>query len=272
MKCMALKNVTQKVYEKHSDNISSIIIIVPNKDLKFLKKEILGLQKTIFSPIIYDIESFMSIISGIEKISDSELLFEFYNIYLNNIKEEDQQTFEEFVSWAKTLLNDFSEIDRELCDTDSLFDYLKAFKDLTHWSKYEDETDLIKSYKEFWGKIRLYHNDLKSRLFKIGNGYQGLIYREACEQIQNYTENQKRIKHIFIGFNALSKAESEVIQEIINSNGEIYWDIDKVLLNSDYNNASLFIQSYLKEWPYYKKNNAEIICNEYEKEKNIQTI
>lgn len=269
-----LKNVTQKVYEKHSDNISSIIIIVPNKRSQiFLKKEISRVaKKTIFSPIIYDIESFMSIISGIEKISDSELLFEFYNIYLNNIKEEDQQTFEEFVSWAKTLLNDFSEIDRELCDTDSLFDYLKAFKDLTHWSKYEDETDLIKSYKEFWGKIRLYHNDLKSRLFKIGNGYQGLIYREACEQIQNYTENQKRIKHIFIGFNALSKAESEVIQEIINSNGEIYWDIDKVLLNSDYNNASLFIQSYLKEWPYYKKNNAEIIFNEYEKEKNIQTI
>ena len=144
-------SMKQKVYEKHSDNISSIIIIVPNKRSQiFLKKEISRVaKKTIFSPIIYDIESFMSIISGIEKISDSELLFEFYNIYLNNTKEEDQQTFEEFVSWAKTLLNDFSEIDRELCDTDSLFDYLKAFKDLTHWSKYEDETDLIKSYKEF---------------------------------------------------------------------------------------------------------------------------
>ena len=101
-------------------------------------------------------------------------------------------------------------------------------------------------------------------------GYQGLIYREACEQILSYTENRKNIKHIFIGFNALSKSESEVIQEIVNSNGEIYWDIDKALINSDYNNASLFIESYLKEWPYYKKNNIQVTSNEYKKEKNIQ--
>ena len=41
-----LKNVTQKVYEKHSDNISSIIIIVPNKRSQiFLKKEISRVAK-----------------------------------------------------------------------------------------------------------------------------------------------------------------------------------------------------------------------------------
>ena len=154
------------------------IIVVPNKRSQiFLKKEISEVtKKTIFSPIIYDIEGFMSIISGIEKISDSELLFEFYSVYSNNTKKEDQQTFEEYISWAKTLLKDFSEIDRELCDTDSLFDYLKAFKDLTHWSNFEEETELIKNYKEFWGKIKVYHNELTSKLFNQRKGYQGLIY------------------------------------------------------------------------------------------------
>ena len=269
-----VKEVINKIIVSDGTDISKVIIILPNKRSRiFLKQEISRIvKKTIFSPIIYDIESFMSIVSGLDKISDSELLFEFYNIYLNQTKKEEQQTFEEFISWAKTLLKDFSEVDRELCDTDSLFDYLKAFKDLTHWSNYEEETDLIKNYKEFWGKIKTYHNELKTRLFNIGKGYQGLIYREACEQILSYTENKKNVKHIFIGFNALSKSESEVIQEIVNSHGEIYWDIDKSLLNSDYNNASLFIESYLKDWPYYKKNNIEIVANEYKKEKNIQAI
>ena len=269
-----IKEVINKIIISDGTDISKVIIILPNKRSQiFLKQEISRIvKKTIFSPIIYDIESFMSIVSGLDKISDTELLFEFYNIYLNQTKKEETQTFEEFISWAKTLLKDFSEVDRELCDTDSLFDYLKAFKDLTHWSNYEEETDLIKSYKEFWGKIKLYHNELKNRLFNIRKGYQGLIYREACEHILSYTENKKNIKHIFIGFNALSKSESEVIQEVVNSNGELYWDIDKSLLNSDYNNASLFIESYLKQWPYYKINNIEIVSNEYKKEKNIQAI
>ena len=269
-----IKEVINKIIISNGTDISKVIIILPNKRSRiFLKQEISKIaKKTIFSPLIYDIEEFMSLVSGINKISDTELLFEFYNIYLNQTKKDDQQTFEEFISWAKTLLRDFSEIDRELCDTVSLFDYLNAFKDLTHWSNYEEETDLIKNYKEFWGKIKLYHNDLKVKLLNVGMGYQGLIYREACEQILAYTENRKSIKHIFIGFNALSKSESEVIQEIVNSNGEIYWDIDKALISSDYNNASLFIESYLKEWPYYKKNNIEITSNEYKKEKNIQAI
>ena len=269
-----IKEVINKIIISNGTDISNVIIILPNKRSRiFLKQEISKIaKKTIFSPLIYDIEEFMSLVSGINKISDTDLLFEFYNIYLNRTKKDDQQLFEEFISWAKILLRDFSEIDRELCYTDSLFDYLNAFKDLTHWSNYEEETDLIKNYKEFWGKIKLYHNDLKAKLLNVGMGYQGLIYREACEQILSYTENRKNIKHIFIGFNALSKSESEVIQEIVNNNGEIYWDIDKALINSDYNNASLFIESYLKEWPYYQKNNIEITSNEYKKEKNIQAI
>ena len=268
-----IKNVIEKIFSDKTRNISNSIIILPNKRSKvFLKKEISYVtKKTIFAPKIYDIEEFMSVISGIEKISDTELLFEFYNVYSSHTK-DDKETFEEFISWAKTLLKDYNEIDRELCNTESLFDYLKAFKDLTHWSSYEKETTLIKNYKEFWGKIKVYHNDLNDRLTKRRRGYQGLIYREAVERIQSYIESTSDINHIFIGFNALSKSESEIIQEIISKKGEIYWDIDKQYLNSEYNNACLFIQSYLKNWSYYKNNDLEIFSDDYKRKKNIQSI
>ena len=269
-----IKNVIEKIFADNTRNISNSIIILPNKRSRlFLKKEISNIsKKTIFAPKIYDIEEFMSVISGIEKISDTELLFEFYNVYSTQTKASDKETFEEFISWAKTLLKDYNEIDRELCNTESLFDYLKAFKDLTHWSNYEKETTLIKNYKEFWRKIKVYYKDLNDRLTKRRRGYQGLIYREAVERIQSYIESTSDINHIFIGFNALSKSESEIIQEIISKNGEIYWDIDKEYLNSEYNNACLFIQSYLKNWSYYKKNDLEIFFDDYKKKKNVQVI
>ena len=269
-----IKNVIEKIIADKTKDISDSIIILPNKRSRvFLKKQISNIsQKTIFAPKIYDIEEFMSLISGIEKISDTELLFEFYNVYTNHTKDSDQETFEEFISWAKTLIKDYNEIDRELCNAESLFDYLKAFKELTHWSNYEKETTIIKNYKEFWRKIKVYYKDLNNRLTKRRRGYQGLIYREAVERIQGYIESTSNINHIFIGFNALSKSESEIIQEIINKNGEIYWDIDTEYLNSEYNNAYLFIQSYLKNWSYYKNNDTEIFYDDYKKKKNIQAI
>ena len=99
----------------------------------------------------------------------------------------------------------------------------------------------IKNYKEFWGKIKVYHKDLNDRLTRRRRGYQGLIYREAVERIQGYIESTADINHIFIGFNALSKSESEIIQEIISKNGKIYWDIDKEYLNSEYNLSLIHI-------------------------------
>ena len=60
----------------------------------------------------------MQHISGFEKMEESELYFDFTNaISKNNSKDDEIQSFEEFISWAKLMLVDFNEIDRELCET-----------------------------------------------------------------------------------------------------------------------------------------------------------
>ena len=53
-----------------------------------------------------------------------ELLFEFYSVYLQSTPEDKQQDFERFSNWAKTLLQDFNEIDRYLVDPNDIFSYL----------------------------------------------------------------------------------------------------------------------------------------------------
>ena len=82
------------------------------------------------------------------------------------------------------------------------------------------------------------------------------------------------MNHIFLGFNALSKAESNVIQYIIEQDlsNLIFWDIDKTLISSDFNNSSFFIKSYFKNWNYYKSNKKELVSDEYQKEKEISVL
>ena len=107
-----VKEVINKIIVSDGTDISKVIIILPNKRSRiFLKQEISRIvKKTIFSPIIYDIESFMSMVSGLDKISDSELLFEFYNIYLNQTKKEEQQKIAFCLSAVDELI--FSQVEK----------------------------------------------------------------------------------------------------------------------------------------------------------------
>ena len=78
------------------------------------------------------IEDLIHTISGIEVLSNIELLFEFYEVYKNNTSKEVQQDFEQFGNWAKMLLQDFNEIDRYLLKPEHVFDYLKNIDDITY--------------------------------------------------------------------------------------------------------------------------------------------
>ena len=271
-----LKNVVRRLSSAKIP-FSEYTFILPNKrSALFLKKEISYFQNTnIFSPIIYEIDDFMQHISGFESIDDTELYFNFYECYLEyNSKENEIQSFDEFISWGKLMLIDFNEIDRELCETQKLFDYVNAFKDLNHWSFQEKETELLKKYILFWKNLKPYYNSLTKKLIAKKRAYQGKIYREATKSIEGFVKKNNIVNHIFLGFNALSKSESYVIQKIIEHNDSniIFWDIDKRLINSDYNNSSFFIRSYLKNWNYYKTKKYELVSDEYEKEKDITVL
>ena len=271
-----LKDVVKRL-SRSKIPFSKYTFILPNKrSALFLKKEISRFHNTdIISPEIFEIDEFMQHISGFEKIEESELYFDFYKCYLeNNSKEDEIQSFDEFISWAKLMLIDFNEIDRELCETQKLFDYVNAFKELNHWSYKEKETELLKKYILFWKNLKPYYNLLTKKLIAKKRAYQGKIYREATKSINEFIKKKNIVNHIFLGFNALSKAESNIIQYIIEQNQSnlIFWDIDKTLINSDFNNSSFFIKSYFKNWNYYKSNKKELVSDEYQKEKDISVL
>jgi len=147
-----LQKIATVILNEYSDTLFDTVIILPNRRAKVFLLDALKQQsqKTILAPEIISIEDFVQNISGIRSVDSVELLFEFYTVYLK-ITEKDVEAFETFANWAKTLLQDFNEIDRYLLEPDKVLKYLENIKEIEHWAVDIDKrTDLIENYLLFW--------------------------------------------------------------------------------------------------------------------------
>lgn len=256
-------------------DFSQSIFILPNKRSGFHLKKTLSevISKTIFSPEIVSIENFIEELSELKLLSNTELIFEFYSIYLNITPNDKQEKFEDFIKWSRILIQDFNIIDKEIEDPSRIFDYLKAVKEMDHWSLDSNPTELVKRHLYFWSNIKSYYKEFSNHLLNINSGYQGIIEKKALINVENYIKKKADLKYVFVGFNALNKIESLVIQKFLKTGlAKIYWDIDKISINSTFNNSGFFINHYRSNWPYYKNKEINWINDNYSSKKNINVI
>ena len=271
-----LDKIAQVLIEDFSGKLSNTIVVLPNKRAKIFLIEALKKQvdTNIFSPEIISIEEFIQDIAGIRAVDPIELLFEFYEVYLSITEKSNQQSFELFANWAKTLIQDFNEIDRYLLDSSHVLSYLKDIEDIKKWGiEVENKTQLLENYIDFWKLLPNYYQSLYSHLLNKGIGYQGLIYREAVNNLNHFSDSIKEKQFVFAGFNALNAAEEKIIQDLIASDkAKIYWDVDKTFLNDTFHDAGLFVRRFKTSWKHYKSNPFEWIVNDFSFAKNIQII
>ncbi len=271
-----LDKIASVLIENYSDTLSDTIVVLPNKRAKIFLIEALKNQvdRNILSPEIISIEDFVQNIAGIRTVDPIELLFEFYEVYLSITDKANQQSFELFANWAKTLLQDFNEIDRYLLDPYHVLSYLKDIEDIKKWGiEVENKTDLLEKYIDFWKLLPNYYQSLYKHLLNKEIGYQGLIYREAVNNLNHFTDSVSKKQFLFAGFNALNAAEEKIIQHLIASDqSKIFWDVDQTFLNDPYHDAGLFVRRFKESWKHYKSNPFEWIVNDFSQSKNIHVI
>ncbi len=271
-----LDKIAQTLLDDYSDRLANTIVVLPNKRAKIFLIEALKNRVTsnILSPAIISIEEFVQDIAGIRTVDSIELLFEFYEAYLSITEKTNQQSFETFANWGKTLLQDFNEIDRYLLIPNHLLSYLKDIEDIKKWGiEVENKTKLLENYIDFWKLLPLYYQTLYAHLLQKGIGYQGLIYREAVQNLNHFSSSNTQKKYVFAGFNALNVAEEKIVNHLIESNQlKIYWDIDQTFLNDPYHDAGLFVRRFKENWKHYKTNPFEWIVDDFSQPKNIQII
>ena len=258
---------------KTTKSFENVVFILPSQRAKvFLKQTLKDKISVGFLPESLNIEQFVQQVSGIEKADSIQLLFHFYTIYKN--LEKDPDSFDTFSSWAFTVLQDFNEIDQHLVDTKEIFVYIRDIERLKKWSVSGTftETEFMKDHYSFLEKLNNFYPPLYQFLLEKKIGYQGLMYREACSNIEGYIEENIHKKFFFIGFNALNKAEEFLFQKVLETNNsDIYWDLDEVFFNTNHQ-AGTFIRKYKKEWKYYEKNPLKTLSNSFSGLKNIQII
>lgn len=271
-----LEKIAGVVIQNYSDKLSETTIVLPNKRAKVflieaLKKET---SKTILSPEIISIEDFVQDVASIRSVDSIELLFEFYEVYLSVTDKQNQQSFELFANWAKTLLQDFNEIDRYLLDPYHVLSYLKDIEDIKKWGiEVENKTKLLENYIDFWKLLPMYYDSLYNHLLNKSIGYQGLIYREAVNNLNHFSNTISNRNFIFAGFNALNAAEEKIVQHLLAlDQAKIYWDVDQTFLNDPYHDAGLFVRRFKESWKHYKSHPFEWIVDDFSQTKNIEVI
>jgi len=271
-----LEKIAAVVIQDFSAKLAETTIILPNKRAKVFLIEALKKEttKTILSPEIISIEDFVQNVASIRSVDSIELLFEFYEVYLSVTEKQNQQSFELFANWAKTLLQDFNEIDRYLLDPSHVLSYLKDIEDIKKWGiEVENKTKLLENYIDFWKLLPLYYTSLYEHLLNKSIGYQGLIYREAVNNLNHFSNTISNRTFIFAGFNALNAAEEKIVQHLIAlDQAKIYWDVDQTFLNDPYHDAGLFVRRFKENWKHYKLNPFEWIVDDFSQTKNIQVI
>jgi hypothetical protein len=259
---------------KDEKSLADTVYILPSKRAgTFLRNYISKkLGKTSFSPRIYSIETFVELISGLTYATATDQLFVLYQSYLQSFPGEKEDFFT-FSKWAPTILQDFNEIDRYLIDTKKIFSHLSDIQEINHWYLQRDKTKMIKDYIQFWDNLEPLYLTFTQSLFDMGMGHQGLIYRQACAKLSSYLHSNKDKIHVFAGFNALNKAESQIIQTILSSsNSEIFWDSDPYFIKDPIHDAGYFIRQHHKTWPHLLGQPLKGLTESFSNKKKIRII
>lgn len=261
--------------KKTSRSISDLTLILPSKRAGAFLTNILKntATQTAFLPTIFSIEEFVEKLANLKIIDTTELLFKSYHAYLSTQTIGEKETFENYATWAVTLLNDFNEIDRYLVEPEPFFRYLSSIKTLERWGVGQEKTALVKNYLKFWQGLPEFYATLQEQLLKENLGYQGMVYREAVANIEHYMDANPSLKHVFIGFNALNTVEKHIMQALLETgNCDCYWDTDKFFYDDTKHSASKFIRHYIQSWKYYQGNTPKFISENYQTPKHFTFV
>jgi hypothetical protein len=261
--------VANQFYNHFDLEITKFTFVFPNRRAGiFFQRYISDIaDKPLFSPEILTIDECFMASTQLKVADKTEMLFILYDIYLKISGSSD--TFDTFLYWGEVLLSDFNEVDKYLIDTNQLFRNITEWKEIDYSVDYLTENQ-IDTIKQFWSSFTLYQSENRENFLQIwqvlqslyhefrkelrnqGCGYEGMIFREVVE---NINENKSSAwfnsrNFVFIGFNALNPCEKNLMRYLQkNQKADFYWDYEAEILRDPNNPASEFFSSNTTLFP-----------------------
>lgn len=289
-----LKETAEKIIGRYGNNFSNICLVFPNKRTRvFFRKYFAETsKKTQWSPNMMTISLLVRKFTRLNEPDKLSLIYDLYEIFAKTVKEKkisQEYTFRDFYRVGEIILNDFNEIDSWLVNPEQLFRNIKYTHDIENYFDWlsDDKKLLLQSFWnnfsvgkqseekrkfiELWNMMSLLHKKFKTFLINKRTAYKGLMYRNLSDLIDsnNLIYNAK-IQYIFVGFNALNKAEEKLFRYLKNiKKAKFYWDTDIYYQLDKKQEAGDFLR---KNFNKLSENRFDLPDNFSNKNKNIEII
>ena len=263
------RELAERLLERHSGDLSSLVILFPSlRARSFFNSALSSLvTKPTWQPKWTTIDELMESASGLVRGERIRLIAELHNIYVKYHPNED---FDKFYFWGDMLITDFDMIDKYLVDASQLLRNLEDIKELeadvsyltpkqlriiSFWKSIGDNDSLSEQKRRFlkiWRSLPAIYTEFRERLALLGFAYTGMIYRTAVERIKSDKEiNIPKRRYVIAGFNALSESEKRLFDYLSNSEhgAEFYWDYDNYYTDNRSHEAGTFMRDNLKQFP-----------------------
>lgn len=231
--------------------MSEICFVFPNKRAStFFLKYLSGMcADYTLSPRVTNISDFVSEISGLEVDNRLDQLLKLYVCYREIAEEErpgaEPPGFDEFRIWGDTVLRDFSDVDMQMVDADSVFKNLKDFRNIAtdfmteeqkavaeeyfgrsvygrsedFWIDYDEEdagrSGAVRKYLRLWQVLNPLYHRFTARMEREGLSTAGGVSRRAAEILaEQGCAGMEWRKIVFVGFNALSASERSIFSSL----------------------------------------------------------
>lgn len=265
-----LADIANTILTQYGQFGSSLLVILPSQRSKtYLTRQIQQQSPVpVWAPEMRTISELITEISGLSKADNMLLLIRLHAMFIAQTGRT--ESLDSFVQWGKMLLNDFDDIDKSLADANLLYRNLEQLKSMEDHFDYltEDQRRVIEQFwagfsagntspvKEnfvrIWQVLHSIYSQYRQALISEGIGYEGLLYRQAYEQMNKGGAYQlANTGHIMVvGLNALSQSEEKILTILKNrGNTTFYWDYSPFYTDDDQHAAGQFLRKNLQLFP-----------------------
>ncbi len=280
---MSFLSRTASYYARQAgSDLSGYVFVFSNRraGLFFRKSLAEELNSPVFAPRMITINECFSAFSSLRSADQLTLLFTLYEEYCKLLhlpnKDNQPESFDDFLYKGRTILSDFSEVDNHLVsNVESLFQTISDIKEIDagftflsdeqrrwlkrFWGDYllsaerhkdDERHDFHTPFAKTWALLSPLYTAFKERLKSEGTGYEGMIHRDAIERLSSgETGTDDITKYVFVGFNALSASERRLMQLLKKAGkAEFFFDYESPFLSDPACRASLFMQQNIADF------------------------
>ncbi len=262
-----LQHTATEYYGRYHEDVASLCFVFPNRRAGLFFRRYLAQEagKPLLAPKILTIEQLFEELSTLTRADQTELLFRLYETYKAHAHTE--ETFDSFLFWGKMMLSDFNDVDMHMVDAKHLYENLKDIKDIEALfeSLDEEHKESLKKFAEgfggeiknqyrnsfinLWNVMSPVYEQFRTELKRDGLAYEGMLCREVVCNANLQTDPSVK-RYVFVGFNALSAVEKELMQQLKQADkADFCWDYSHRFLRDRDNRASLFMDDNLSRFP-----------------------